>query len=124
MHVQPMLSLLRPQVQLKFRQVFRTHDKVPITYAAIELATLVQIGLFYCNLLQPQYVDGLVCNETIRGINAWWDKYGQIRHHTKPKENVMFGPMSVAAITLTPAVNPTMAATDMGPNITFSLGFV
>lgn len=81
----------------KFRQLFRTHVNVPIAFAAKELAMLVQIVLYYCDLLHPQYADGLICNETIKGIHSWWDKWGQIRHHTKPKEGIL-GPTTISAI--------------------------
>ncbi|CAN6674538.1 protein Stb6p [Trichomonascus vanleenenianus] len=81
----------------KFRQVFRTNDKVPIDFAVIELVTLVQIGLFYTGLLSARYVDGLLCDETLRALARWWDSCGQLRYHTRPKDGG-FGPTTVAAV--------------------------
>jgi hypothetical protein len=93
------LSIAQPPdaCEDKFKQLFRTHDKAPILFSVRELVTLVQIGLFYCDLLSPQYVDGLLCNETLKAVNAWWDKWGQVRYRTKPKDGA-FGATTVAAI--------------------------
>lgn len=93
------LTIARPPdaCEDKFKQLFRTSDKVPILFAVREMVTLVQIGLFYCNFLAPQYVDGLLCNETLRAVNLWWDKWGQLRYHTRPKDGA-FGSTTVAAI--------------------------
>lgn len=98
------LSLSKPSnaSEDKFRQLFKTHEQVSIDFAARELVTLVQIGLFYCNLLAPQYVDGLLCNETLKAINQWWDrfgskKYGQ-RYRPSSTENNLLSPRTVSAI--------------------------
>lgn len=84
----------------KFRQLFKTHENVPMDFAVRELVTLVQIGLYYCNLLAPQYVDGLLCNETLKAITMWWDRWGVPKYHVRPSssENNFLSPRSVAAI--------------------------
>lgn len=81
----------------KFEQVFKTHESVPTTFAVIELVTLIQISLFYCGLLEPQYVDGLLCDETVHGIQAWWNKWGRLRFNSKATDGTL-GPTTVAAI--------------------------
>ncbi|ANB15683.1 Stb6p [Sugiyamaella lignohabitans] len=81
----------------KFKQLFKTHDKVPIMFAVRELVTLVQIGLYYCNLLEPQLVDGLLCNASVRAISNWWDEMGKMRYRAYPKDG-MLGPTTVSAI--------------------------
>lgn len=81
----------------KFKQIFRANEQVAIEFAVRELVTMVQICLFYCNLLNPEYVDGLLCNETTKAIKAWWDKWGLLRYHTQPTDGA-FGPMTVAGI--------------------------
>lgn len=81
----------------KFEQVFKTEESVPITFAVVELVTMVQISLFYCGLLEPQYVDGLLCDMTVQAIRGWWNKWGQLRFHSKPTDGTL-GPTTVAAI--------------------------
>jgi hypothetical protein len=96
------LSLAAPSnaSEDKFKQLFKTNKSVPIDFAVRELVILVQIGLFYCNLLAPQLVDGLLCNETQKAINQWWDRWGVSKYHTRPpaSENTYLTPRSVAGI--------------------------
>lgn len=84
----------------KFRQLFKTHENVPTDFAVRELVTLVQIGLYYCSLLAPRYVDGLLCNETLKAINMWWDRWGVPKYHTRPSssEYNLLSSRSVAGI--------------------------
>lgn len=84
----------------KFRQLFKTNESVPIDFAVRELVVLVQLGLFYCNLLAPQLVDGLLCNETQKAVNQWWSRWGVSKYHTRPpaSENTYLTPRSVAGI--------------------------
>lgn len=84
----------------KFRQLFKTHEAVPINFAVRELVILVQLGLFYCGLLAPQFIDGLLCNETQKAINQWWDRWGVSKYHTRrpASETTSLSPRSVAGI--------------------------
>lgn len=86
----------------KFRQLFKTHENVSLDFSVRELVTLVQIGLFYYKLLSPQYVDGLLCNETMTAINLWWDRFGSKKygHRYRPptSEHHLLTPRTVAAI--------------------------
>lgn len=81
----------------KFRQIYKTHPNVDIEYSAKELVTLVQICLVYFKLLDPNYVDGLLCNFTEKKIKEWWASYGETYFGIKPKDG-MLGPTTVAAI--------------------------
>uniref|UniRef100_A0A060TBA2 ARAD1B14300p n=1 Tax=Blastobotrys adeninivorans TaxID=409370 RepID=A0A060TBA2_BLAAD len=85
--------------EAKFRQIFRPHDRVPIMFAVRELVTLVQISLYYFNLLEPRFVDGLLCDETIKAINMWWSKFAPYRYEcVRPKDGGSLGPTTVSAI--------------------------
>lgn len=94
------LSLSTPSTASadKFRQLFKTYEKVPIEYSVRELITLVQIGLFYFDLLRPQYVDGLLCNETMKAVNEWWTSFGVTRFNTKLSDKHILSPQSVSGI--------------------------
>ncbi|QNP98886.1 hypothetical protein B0I72DRAFT_134428 [Yarrowia lipolytica] len=81
----------------KFKNIYKIHDSVPITFAAKELVVLVQLSLFYFGVLQPEYCDGLLCNETVDAINTWWDMWGVRKYNTKPKDGVL-GPTTVAGL--------------------------
>ncbi|KAG5356487.1 Protein STB2 [Yarrowia sp. C11] len=81
----------------KFKNIYKIHDSVPVTFAAKELVVLVQLSLFYFGVLQPEYCDGLLCNETVEAINTWWDMWGVRKYNTKPKDGVL-GPTTVAGL--------------------------
>ncbi|VVT48442.1 uncharacterized protein SAPINGB_P001781 [Magnusiomyces paraingens] len=82
----------------KFRQIFKIHEKVHISYAVRELIILLQLGLFYFDLLKPQYIDGLLCNETLKAANTWWDRYGLIRFQIRYSDRQFLQPQTVAGI--------------------------
>lgn len=84
----------------KFRQLFKIHENVPINFAVRELVTMVQICLYYCNLLPPEYVDGLLCNSTLKGVSLWWDRWGVAKYQIKPSNSELstLSPKSVSAL--------------------------
>lgn len=94
------LTLSQPSVATedKFRQLFKTNEKVPIEYAVRELILLVQISLFYFDLFNPQYIDGLLCNETLKATNHWWERYGIIHYHTRFSDRAYLSPQTVSGI--------------------------
>ncbi|KAG5366701.1 Protein STB2 [Yarrowia sp. B02] len=81
----------------KFKNIYKIHDSVPICFAAKEMVVLVQLSLFYFGVLQPEYCDGLLCNETVDAINTWWDMWGVRKYNTKPKDGIL-GPTTVAGL--------------------------
>lgn len=81
----------------KFKNIYKIHETVPICFAVKEVVVLVQLSLFYFGVLQPEYCDGLLCNETVEAINTWWDLWGVRKYNTKPKDGVL-GPSTVAGL--------------------------
>ncbi|CCH44075.1 hypothetical protein BN7_3634 [Wickerhamomyces ciferrii] len=81
----------------KFRQIYKTHPKVDIMYAVKELVSLVQICLVDFKLLDPNFVDGLLCDKTIEKIDDWWKMFGSAYYGTTPKDGLL-GPSTVSAI--------------------------
>lgn len=81
----------------KFRQVYKTHPTVDIMYSVRELVMLLQICLVDFKLLDPVFVDGLLCNKTEENITKWWVTYGALYYGVQPKERTL-GPMTVSAI--------------------------
>lgn len=65
-----------------------------------ELITLVQISLNYFNMFEGcPYKDGLLCEETKKAIENWWDSYGKIYLGIeKPKNEAILGPTTVASL--------------------------
>lgn len=81
----------------KFRQIYKTHPKVDIPYAVKELVTLIQICLVDFKLLDPLFVDGLLCNITEAKIKDWWNLFGSLYYGTIPKDGIL-GPTTISAI--------------------------
>ncbi|CDK29375.1 unnamed protein product [Kuraishia capsulata CBS 1993] len=82
----------------KFRQMFRVHSSVAINYASVELVMILQVFLYYFDLLNPIYGDGLLCNKTVDAIDAWRNLYGS--RYLKPsfKRTDCLSPATVAGI--------------------------
>lgn len=84
----------------KFRQMYRLHNEsVPIQFAIEELVNIIQTCLFYFDLLDARYCDGLLCQKTEDAINSWWNLIGL--PHFNSKQNVKNGILpskTVAAI--------------------------
>ena len=84
----------------KFRHVYRVlDDNVPIRFAIKELVNIIQISLFYFELLDARYCDGLLCDKTEEAINNWWNLVGLPHFNTKPNaRSGILPPRTVAAI--------------------------
>ncbi|CCH58834.1 hypothetical protein TBLA_0A10560 [Henningerozyma blattae CBS 6284] len=69
-------------------------------YSVVELVTLVQISLSYFHLFKnndPK--DGILCNDTKRAIDDWWNQYGKLYlGMEKPRNESTMGPTTVSAI--------------------------
>lgn len=95
------LSLIADQVtdasEDKFRQMYRVFStSVPIKFAIKELVNLIQTCLFYFDLLDARYCDGLLCQKTEDAINNWWTLIGLPHFNTKP--NPKAGILSAKAV--------------------------
>lgn len=62
-----------------FRRVFMIPVATNAIYAVQEVTTLIQISLFYFGLLEPNMVDGLLCDHTLKAIENWWIMIGKQR---------------------------------------------
>ncbi|EJS42403.1 stb2p [Saccharomyces arboricola H-6] len=66
----------------------------------VEMVTLIQISLSYFDFLYKSYqTDGLLCEDTKRAIDEWWEMYGKLYLGTeKPKNECTLGPTTVAGL--------------------------
>lgn len=81
----------------KFHQLYRTSEKVPLAVSVVELVKLCQVALMLFGKLDPDYVDGLLCDMTEKAINDWWVEIGSEHYNVEPHDGIL-GPTSVAAI--------------------------
>lgn len=84
----------------KFRHVYKIYNlNVPIKFAIKELVNLIQICLFYFDLLDAKYCDGLLCNKTEESISEWWNLIGLPHYSFKPNiRNGILPARTVAAV--------------------------
>lgn len=84
----------------KFRQMYKIQStKVPIVFAVKELVNIVQTCLFYFDLLDAKYCDGLLCTKTEEAISNWWNLIGLPHFSVKPNPaNGILPSRTVAAI--------------------------
>ncbi|KAI9288151.1 hypothetical protein BC943DRAFT_357861 [Umbelopsis sp. AD052] len=61
--------------QDKFRSLYRISDVVPFDDAVINLVTVAQTALFLFHLLKKEYIDGLLCNETMKAFGNFYREY-------------------------------------------------
>lgn len=86
----------------KFRQMYRiSNPGIPYRFAVRELVNLVQMCLFYFDLLDAKYADGLLCNKTEEAIANWWRFIGQPHFNLMPLLRLgVLPPTTVAGIIL------------------------
>lgn len=80
------------------RQIFKIDWSVPGAFAARELVTLLQLSLFYFDFLSARFVDGLLCNYTLRGLEQWWTNLGHKRFRRPDSTGKLYLATSVAAL--------------------------
>lgn len=105
------LSLLAERVSDscagRFRQMYRMNSEaVPADFAILELVNLVQTCLFYYDLLDAEYADGLLCQKTEDAIESWWNLIGLPVFNIKPdmKSGILSSKTVSAIISLTVSV--------------------
>lgn len=96
------ISLISPNISDahadKFRQMYKIHNtNVPIRFAIRELVNVIQIALFYFDLLDPKYTDGLLCSKTDEAINTWWNLIGLPHYNFKPSTRAGILPATTVA---------------------------
>lgn len=81
----------------KFRQILKFTKSTHIIRCS-RINNITSIRPFYFDLLKPQYIDGLLCNETLKAANTWWDRYGLIRFQIRYSDRQFLQPQTVAGI--------------------------
>jgi len=81
----------------KYHQVYRTSDKNPLFSSVIELVKLCQTALHLFDVLEIDYVDGLLCDVTEKAVNDWWIGVGTDTYNTEPHDGIL-GPTTVAGL--------------------------
>lgn len=84
----------------KFRQMYKIYNlNVPIKFAIKELINIIQTCLFYFDLLDARYCDGLLCSKTEEAIINWWNLIGLPHFNIKPNHrNEILPSRTVSAI--------------------------
>lgn len=98
------LSLINDKIsdanEDKFRHMYKIYNSgVPVRFAVKEIVNIIQISLFYFDLLDAIYCDGLLCNKTEEAILNWWNLIGLPHFNFKPNsKNGILPARTVAAI--------------------------
>lgn len=93
------LSLHLPSdaTRTKFRQLFRTSERVLCYSAVVELVKLCQLSLTVFGKLKREYTDGLLCDVTEKGLRDWWAEFGMDFYNEEPNDGTL-GPMTIAGL--------------------------
>lgn len=86
-----------PATQAKFYSTYKISERVPLSEAVIDLVKLCQVALFIFGMLDPEYIDGLLCDVTETAIGNWWIEVGSEHYNMEPTDG-MVGPTTVAAL--------------------------
>ncbi|GAN05252.1 conserved hypothetical protein [Mucor ambiguus] len=87
-----------PASEEKFRSLYKIADTVHFQDAVINLVSLVQIALYLFKLLDKDYIDGLICNETTNALWTFYTKYDPIKTTEFTLKEPWMEPHLVAAI--------------------------
>jgi hypothetical protein len=68
-----------PASEDKFRSLYKMADSVRFDDAVLRLVSLVQIALYLFKLLDKDYIDGLICNQTNNALWIFYTKYEPIK---------------------------------------------
>ncbi|KAF4592041.1 Sin3 complex subunit [Ophiocordyceps camponoti-floridani] len=83
--------------QVKFYHLYRTSDRIPLLQSVTELVKLCQVALYLFEKLEPEYIDGLLCDVTESAIGDWWTEVGAEHYNFEPTDGIL-GPSTVAAL--------------------------
>uniref|UniRef100_A0A093VA40 Protein STB6 n=1 Tax=Talaromyces marneffei PM1 TaxID=1077442 RepID=A0A093VA40_TALMA len=86
-----------PVVEVKFYQLYKTSDRVPLYPAVMELVKQCQLALTIFDKLAPEYADGLLCDVTEKAIGDWWADIGTDLYNIEPSDGIL-GVTTVAAL--------------------------
>ena len=93
------LTLTAPAegTQAKFLSLYKVSDRIPFFAAVTELIKLCQVALYMFEKLEPEYIDGLLCDVTEKAIGNWWTEVGAEHYNFEPNDGIL-GPTTVAAL--------------------------
>ncbi|CAK7266899.1 hypothetical protein SEPCBS119000_002265 [Sporothrix epigloea] len=93
------LTLSEPSraTQEKFQSLYKTSDHIPFTESVIELIKQCQTALSIFEMLDQQYIDGLLCDVTETAVGDWWTKIGAEYYNAEPTDGIL-GPTTIAAL--------------------------
>ncbi|KAG1457148.1 hypothetical protein G6F46_007409 [Rhizopus delemar] len=87
-----------PASEEKFRSLYKIADTVDFQEAVTNLVSIVQIALYLFKLLDKDYIDGLICNETTQALWTFYTKYDPIKTTEFTLKEPWLEPHLVAAI--------------------------
>lgn len=83
----------------KFKQMFKISNDVSLQFASRELVCILQTILYYYDLFNPFYCDGLLCMKTEKAVKDWWLEYSNYPFlKWKPSQNEYLTPKSISSI--------------------------
>ncbi|AET40187.1 uncharacterized protein Ecym_5435 [Eremothecium cymbalariae DBVPG len=85
----------------KFLQLYMLpmRDKDQAMKSVVTLITLVQISLWYFELLRPEYKDGIYCKHTDEALDQWWSIYGTVYLGIdRPRKEGSLGPSTICGL--------------------------
>ncbi|KAM3516376.1 hypothetical protein MY11210_000135 [Beauveria gryllotalpidicola] len=93
------LTLTEPPeaTRSKFYQLYKTSERIPFAQSVTELVKLCQVALYLFHKLEPEYIDGLLCDITEAAIGDWWTEIGAEHYNYEPSDGIL-GPSTVAAL--------------------------
>ncbi|OAQ98173.1 hypothetical protein LLEC1_06576, partial [Akanthomyces lecanii] len=93
------LTLTEPPeaTRSKFHQLYKTSERIPFMQSVTELVKLCQVALYMFDKLEPEYIDGLLCDVTEAAISDWWTEIGTEHYNYEPSDGIL-GPSTVAAL--------------------------
>ncbi|XWW95358.1 hypothetical protein V2A60_003316 [Cordyceps javanica] len=93
------LTLTEPPeaTRSKFHQLYKTSERIPFMQSVTELVKLCQVALYMFDKLDPEYIDGLLCDVTEAAISDWWTEIGAEHYNYEPSDGIL-GPSTVAAL--------------------------
>ncbi|KAG8629955.1 hypothetical protein KVT40_001574 [Elsinoe batatas] len=81
----------------KYHQLYRTSERIALYSSVIELVRMCQMALHMFDLLENDFVDGLLCDVTEKAIIQWWKKFGSEVYSGEPHDGIL-GPSTVAGL--------------------------
>lgn len=93
------LTLAEPTeaTKSKFYQLYKISERIPFLQSVTELVKLCQVALYMFDHLEPEYIDGLLCDVTETAIRNWWTEIGAEHYNFEPSDGIL-GPTTVSAL--------------------------